>query len=66
MAKWRDIKKLTDEHIAIGDMDHRLIFWNDCNGPHMHSSNDGAFSADQVRREACWTKFLIIPPVPEA
>lgn len=58
--RWKPIKKLTDADLEKGWMHHRLMLWNSCNGP-FHYRYVPAETADDIKREGVWEKFLILP-----
>lgn len=60
--RWKPISKLTDADVDMGDLHHRLVLYNSCNGPHMcHPVSEGYFGADDIKREGVWEEFLILP-----
>lgn len=61
--EWKSIAELTDEVFERAELDRRLIVTNSCNGPHMVTSEDGYFSADDVRDDP-WDYFFVLPDNP--
>jgi len=68
MTGWQPIAKLKDSHLNEDSMwGLNILFGNACNGPaHLYPlSSHGYFSAADIKREAVWDWFCILPEVPK-